>query len=133
MTPVDYAVAVGAGALTGFVCAVPVGPINVAIMEVGIHSGRTRALIIAVGARFDDRVTGRLDAFSPDSKKIHIDIDRSSINKTVDVDLPLAAGTDRRNVEPFVCAEHTARHHHRKRNRAGGCNSSLEKFSTSDG
>jgi len=50
MTPVDYAVAVGAGALTGFVCAVPVGPINVAIMEVGIHSGRTRALIIAIGA-----------------------------------------------------------------------------------
>ena len=50
MIPVDYAVAVGAGALTGFVCAVPVGPINVAIMEEGIHSGRTRALIIAVGA-----------------------------------------------------------------------------------
>ena len=50
MTPVDYAVAVGAGVLTGFVCAVPVGPINVAIMEEGIHSGRTRALIIAVGA-----------------------------------------------------------------------------------
>ena len=50
MTPVDYAVAVGAGALTGFVCAVPVGPITVAIMEVGIHSGRTRALTIALGA-----------------------------------------------------------------------------------
>ncbi len=44
-------------------------------------------LVICVGARFDDRVTGRLDAFSPDSKKIHIDIDRSSINKTVRVDL----------------------------------------------
>ena len=44
-------------------------------------------LIICVGARFDDRVTGRLDAFSPESKKIHIDIDRSSINKTVRVDL----------------------------------------------
>jgi threonine/homoserine/homoserine lactone efflux protein len=50
MTPIDYAVSVGAGALTGFVCAVPVGPINVAIMEEGIHSGRARALIIAVGA-----------------------------------------------------------------------------------
>ncbi|MGN6496949.1 MAG: biosynthetic-type acetolactate synthase large subunit [Tsuneonella sp.] len=46
-------------------------------------------LMVCVGARFDDRVTGRLDAFSPDSKKIHIDIDRSSINKTVQVDLPL--------------------------------------------
>ena len=44
-------------------------------------------LIICVGARFDDRVTGRLDAFAPNSKKIHIDIDRSSINKTVRVDL----------------------------------------------
>ncbi len=46
-------------------------------------------LILCVGARFDDRVTGRLDAFAPHSKKIHIDIDRSSINKTVPVDLPL--------------------------------------------
>ena len=46
-------------------------------------------LVICVGARFDDRVTGRLDAFSPNSKKIHIDIDRASINKTVPVDLPL--------------------------------------------
>src|SRR6202167_2281857 len=46
-------------------------------------------LMIAVGARFDDRITGRLDAFSPDSKKIHIDIDPSSINKNVKVDLPV--------------------------------------------
>ncbi len=46
-------------------------------------------LMICVGARFDDRVTGRLDAFSPGSTKIHIDIDRSSINKTVAVDLPI--------------------------------------------
>jgi acetolactate synthase-1/2/3 large subunit len=44
-------------------------------------------LIIALGARFDDRVTGRLDAFSPFSRKIHVDIDRASINKTVRVDL----------------------------------------------
>ena len=44
-------------------------------------------LIVAVGARFDDRVTGRLDAFAPDAKKIHIDIDRASINKIVPVDL----------------------------------------------
>ncbi|MEE8534513.1 MAG: acetolactate synthase 3 large subunit, partial [Kiloniellales bacterium] len=46
-------------------------------------------LMIAVGARFDDRVTGRLDQFSPGSKKIHIDIDPSSINKNVMVDLPI--------------------------------------------
>ena len=44
-------------------------------------------LMIAVGARFDDRITGRLDAFSPGSTKIHIDIDASSINKNVKVDL----------------------------------------------
>ncbi len=44
-------------------------------------------VMVCVGARFDDRVTGRLDAFSPDSKKIHIDIDRSSINKTVPADI----------------------------------------------
>ncbi|MCF8473127.1 MAG: acetolactate synthase 3 large subunit [Emcibacter sp.] len=46
-------------------------------------------VMVCVGARFDDRVTGRLDAFSPNSKKIHIDIDRSSINKTVRVDVPI--------------------------------------------
>ncbi|MGN6122315.1 MAG: acetolactate synthase 3 large subunit [Sphingomonas oligoaromativorans] len=46
-------------------------------------------LIVCLGARFDDRVTGRLDAFSPESKKIHVDIDRSSINKNVRVDLPI--------------------------------------------
>ena len=44
-------------------------------------------LMICVGARFDDRITGRLDAFSPLSKKIHVDIDPSSINKNVKVDL----------------------------------------------
>ncbi len=44
-------------------------------------------VMVNIGARFDDRVTGRLDAFSPGSKKIHIDIDRSSINKVVPVDL----------------------------------------------
>ena len=43
-------------------------------------------VMINIGARFDDRVTGRLNAFSPNSKKIHIDIDKSSINKVVSVD-----------------------------------------------
>lgn len=46
-------------------------------------------VMVAVGARFDDRITGRLDAFSPNSKKIHIDIDPSSINKNVRVDVPI--------------------------------------------
>ena len=48
-------------------------------------------VMVCLGARFDDRVTGRLDAFSPDSIKIHVDIDRSSMNKTVRVDLPMVA------------------------------------------
>jgi acetolactate synthase-1/2/3 large subunit len=46
-------------------------------------------VMINIGARFDDRITGRLDAFSPGSKKIHIDIDPSSINKNVRVDIPI--------------------------------------------
>src|SRR6202521_2089139 len=44
-------------------------------------------LMICIGARFDDRITGRLDAFAPNSKKIHVDIDPSSINKNVKVDI----------------------------------------------
>jgi len=46
-------------------------------------------VMICIGARFDDRITGRLTAFSPNSKKIHIDIDPSSINKNVRVDIPV--------------------------------------------
>lgn len=46
-------------------------------------------VMVCIGARFDDRITGRLDAFSPNSKKIHIDIDPSSINKNVHVQLPI--------------------------------------------
>jgi len=46
-------------------------------------------VMVCIGARFDDRITGRLDAFSPGSKKIHIDIDPSSINKNVRIDIPI--------------------------------------------
>src|SRR6187200_2541634 len=46
-------------------------------------------VMLCIGARFDDRITGRIDAFSPGSKKIHIDIDPSSINKNVKVDVPI--------------------------------------------
>jgi acetolactate synthase I/II/III large subunit len=52
-------------------------------------------LIVCLGARFDDRITGRLDAFSPNSRKIHVDIDRSSINKTVRVDLAVVGDVGR--------------------------------------
>ncbi len=46
-------------------------------------------VMICIGARFDDRITGRLDAFAPYSTKIHVDIDPSSINKNVKVDVPI--------------------------------------------
>ena len=46
-------------------------------------------VLIAIGARFDDRVTGRLDAFAPDAKVIHVDVDPTSISKNVRADLPI--------------------------------------------
>ena len=52
-------------------------------------------LIVCLGARFDDRVTGRLDAFSPRSKKIHVDIDRSSISKIVRADVGIVGDVGR--------------------------------------
>ncbi|UAK24842.1 biosynthetic-type acetolactate synthase large subunit [Sphingomonas nostoxanthinifaciens] len=51
------------------------------------HAMNRADLIVALGARFDDRVTGRLDAFAPHARKIHVDIDRSSINKIVRAEL----------------------------------------------
>ncbi len=48
-------------------------------------------VMICLGARFDDRVTGKIDMFSPDSKKIHLDIDAAQINKNVRVDVPIVA------------------------------------------
>ena len=60
-------------------------------------------VILCVGARFDDRVTGRLDAFAPNSTKIHIDIDRSSINKTVAVDLPVIADVGSALTDMIAC------------------------------
>ena len=68
-------------------------------------------LMIAIGSRFDDRVTGRLDSFSPGSTKIHIDIDPSSINKNVPVDVPIVGGRrpgDRRPARPLAGEEDQA-------------------------
>jgi len=53
------------------------------------HAIMSADLIIAVGARFDDRVTGKLAAFAPNAQVIHIDIDPSSISKNVKVDIPI--------------------------------------------
>ena len=55
------------------------------------HAMHDCDLMICLGARFDDRCTGRIAAFSPGSKKIHLDIDASQINKVVRVDLPIVA------------------------------------------
>ena len=59
------------------------------------HAMNQADLVLALGSRFDDRVTGRLDAFSPNSRKVHVDIDRSSINKTVRIDLAIVADVGR--------------------------------------
>ncbi|MDI6758703.1 MAG: biosynthetic-type acetolactate synthase large subunit [Candidatus Omnitrophota bacterium] len=60
------------------------------------HSIMESDLIIAIGARFDDRVTGRLDVFAPHAKIIHIDIDPASISKNVKVDVPIVG--DAKNI-----------------------------------
>ncbi|MBN2831338.1 MAG: biosynthetic-type acetolactate synthase large subunit [Candidatus Omnitrophica bacterium] len=60
------------------------------------HAIMEADLIIAVGARFDDRVTGRLDHFAPYAKVIHIDIDPSSISKNIRVDIPIVG--DAKNI-----------------------------------
>ncbi len=59
------------------------------------HAMHDCDVMLAIGARFDDRVTGRIDGFSPESKKIHVDIDLSSINKNVPVDIPVIADAGR--------------------------------------
>ena len=60
-------------------------------------------VMICLGARFDDRITGRLDAFSPNSKKIHVDVDPSSINKNISVDLPIIGDVGRVLEQILAC------------------------------
>jgi acetolactate synthase I/II/III large subunit len=73
-----------------------IGDSDLALHMLGMHGSayanyavQASDLLIAVGARFDDRVTGKLDAFAPYARIIHIDIDPSSISKSVDVDIPV--------------------------------------------
>jgi acetolactate synthase-1/2/3 large subunit len=69
-------------------------------------------VMINIGARFDDRVTGKLSGFSPNSKKIHVDIDPSSINKSVRVDIPVigdAAETLQAMIEIWRARGYTAK------------------------
>ncbi len=60
------------------------------------HAVQKSDLIIAIGARFDDRITGKIDMFAPHAKIIHIDIDPTSISKNVKVDIPIVG--DARNI-----------------------------------
>ena len=73
------------------------------------HAMHDCDVMVCIGARFDDRVTGRLDAFAPNSKKIHIDIDPSSINKNVRVDLGIVG--DCASVLADMLAEWKAKDH----------------------
>jgi len=66
-------------------------------------------LLIAVGARFDDRVTGRLEAFAPKAKVIHVDIDPSSIAKTVPADIPIVGDAKVVLAALAECVEHRGR------------------------
>lgn len=59
------------------------------------HTMHDCDVMLAMGARFDDRVTGQIDKFSPHSKKIHVDIDLSSINKNIAVDIPIIGDAER--------------------------------------
>jgi acetolactate synthase-1/2/3 large subunit len=63
------------------------------------HAVMQSDLLIAIGARFDDRVTGKLETFAPDAKIIHIDIDPSAISKNVVVDIPIVGDAKRVLVE----------------------------------
>ena len=58
------------------------------------HAIQESDLIIAIGARFDDRVTGKIDEFAPNAKIIHIDIDPCAISKNVEVDVPIVGDAD---------------------------------------
>jgi acetolactate synthase-1/2/3 large subunit len=74
------------------------------------HAIQEADLLIACGMRFDDRVTGKLETYSPKSKKIHIEIDASEINKNVKVDVGINAdlGTVLRQINPGVKARNRA-------------------------
>src|SRR5207302_8905370 len=63
-------------------------------------------LIVAIGARFEDRITGKLDEFAPRAKFIHIDIDPAEISKNVPAHIPIVG--DAKNIVPRLTAEYRA-------------------------
>ncbi len=77
-------------------------------------------LMICIGARFDDRITGRTDAFSPGSRKIHVDIDASSINKNIRVDVPIVGDAGAGDGGHADRLEEGGRQAEQRRDRANG-------------
>lgn len=93
-----------------------VGDSRLALHMLGMHGSayanyavQASDLLIAVGARFDDRVTGKLECFAPQAKIIHIDVDPSSISKNVDVDIPVVGDAKAVLVELLPQIEHRPR------------------------
>jgi acetolactate synthase-1/2/3 large subunit len=93
-----------------------VGDADLAIQMLGMHGSvcanyavQNCDLLIAVGARFDDRVTGRLETFAPHAQIIHIDVDPSSISKNVQVDVPVVGDAKLILKELAGLVEHRAR------------------------
>ena len=80
-------------------------------------------VMINIGARFDDRITGRLDAFSPFSKRIHVDIDPSSINKNVKVEIPIVGDCAHVLEDMLRLWRSRRRRSTRRRSRTGGARS----------
>ncbi len=93
-----------------------VGDANLALHMLGMHGSayanyavQACDLLIAIGARFDDRVTGKLDAFAPHADVIHVDVDPSSIGKSVDVDVPVVGDARSVLTEMLPMIEHRER------------------------
>lgn len=93
-----------------------VGDSDLALHMLGMHGSayanyavQGSDLLIAVGARFDDRVTGKLETFAPHAKIIHIDVDPSSISKSVDVDIPVVGDAKAVLADLIQHVEHRSR------------------------
>ena len=93
-----------------------VGDAKLALHMLGMHGSayanyavQDADLLIAIGARFDDRVTGNIDTFAPKAKIIHIDVDPSSIAKTVEVDIPVVGDAKAVLTEMLPSIEHRDR------------------------
>ena len=101
----------------------------------GMHGTRTANyamdeadLIVAIGARFDDRITGKLSEFAPRAKFIHIDVDPAEISKNVPAHIPIVG--DAKHILPKLTAEYRALAPIPRGSRAGGSGSRAGRRST---